>query len=397
MRHLSLVFAALLSQANKFKLFSLGTAWGFLVALTAPPTHAQTCAPTPSGMVAWWPGDGNAVDMINRIAGTPVGGVTYGTVAQGKVSQAFSFSGSGVVSITSAPTSNEFTIDAWVFPKAYSSWPYVTIYADNSRGLWLKDGKINWWSPKADRFIGNNPPIPTNTWTHIALTYDSNGKFTGYRNGQLDGSSDYPGEFLPTLTGTGIGGHGAALEPFNGLIDEVEIFNRALTQVEIKAIYDAGSAGKCKPKRGMTWIQGKSDATTGTITVGCSGCDAYHGDTACTELRPLLCIYKPTPPFQLPKGLDNSDQYNQWSGGVVATTQPVAGNTFEHISAAPGKDANSYCKDKFGPGWRVAEFHDGGIWNFQAYGGTVTPPTIPPRRFWVHINDQKDGNCWDTP
>lgn len=145
-------------------------------------------------------------------------------------------------------------------------------------------------------------------------------------------------------------------------------------------------------KKGMTWLHSKSDATTGTITVGCSGCNASHGDTVCTELRPLLCIYKPTPPFQLPKGLDISGTNNLWSGGVVATTQPVAGNTFADIT-----DANSYCEDKFGKGWRVAEFHDGGIWNFQAYGGTVSAPTVPSTRFWVSINDQTDGNCWTIP
>lgn len=142
-------------------------------------------------------------------------------------------------------------------------------------------------------------------------------------------------------------------------------------------------------KKGMTWIHSKSDAKFGTITVGCSGCDAHHGDTACTALRPLLCIYKPTPPFQLPKDLDTSGANNLWSGGVVATTQPVAGSTFADIAAA-----NSYCQDKFGAGWRVAEFHDAGNWNFQAYGGTVSAPTVPSTRFWVHINDQTDGNCW---
>jgi hypothetical protein len=145
-------------------------------------------------------------------------------------------------------------------------------------------------------------------------------------------------------------------------------------------------------KKGMTWIHSKSDAQTGTITVGCSGCDAYHGDTVCTELRPLLCIYKPTPPFPLPKGLNTSGTNNLWSGGVVATTEPVAGNTIAHST-----DANSYCEGRFGKGWRAAEFHDGGIWNFQAYGGTVNAPTVPSTRFWVHINDQKDGNCWTTP
>lgn len=147
-------------------------------------------------------------------------------------------------------------------------------------------------------------------------------------------------------------------------------------------------------KKGMTWIHSKSDATTGTITVGCSGCDAYHGDTECKELRPLLCIYKPTPPFQLPNGLPEPTD-NRWSGGVVATTEPVAGRSFTTVA-----DANSYCKDKFGDGWRVAEFHDGrngGIWNFQAYGGTVSAPTVPSTRFWVTTDDQPDGNCWTIP
>jgi hypothetical protein len=45
---------------------------------------------------------------------------------------------------------------------------------------------------------------------------------------------------------------------------------------------------------------------------------------------------------------------------------------------------------KFGPGWRVAEFHDGWGWHFQAYG-TVDNPN---GRFWVDINDQPDATCW---
>jgi hypothetical protein len=144
--------------------------------------------------------------------------------------------------------------------------------------------------------------------------------------------------------------------------------------------------------KGMTWLHSISNSQTGTITVACSGCDAYHGDTACTELRPLLCIYKPAPPFPLPVGMNNSDQYNRWSGGVVATTPPVAGNTFAHST-----DANSYCEAQFGSGWRAAEFHDGWGWNFQAYGGTVSAPNVPSTRFWVYINDQAAANCWATP
>ena len=146
------------------------------------------------------------------------------------------------------------------------------------------------------------------------------------------------------------------------------------------------------PPKGMTWVHTSSNAQTGTITVGCSGCDAIHGNTQCTQLLPLLCIYKPAPPFSLPAGVNNTDQNNRWSGGVVATTQPVAGSAFAHST-----DASTYCSARFGPGWRVAEFHDGWGWNFQAYGGTVSAPTVPSSRFWVHIKDQPLANCWATP
>ena len=152
-------------------------------------------------------------------------------------------------------------------------------------------------------------------------------------------------------------------------------------------LYFKVTFARCSQK-GMTWIHSSSNAQTGTVSVGCSGCDAYQGDTVCTQSRPLLCIYKPTTPFPVPTGVSNSDQYYQWSGGVVATTQSVAGNTFTSIAAA-----NAYCIAQFGTGWRVAEFHDGWAWNFQAYGGTVSAPTVPSSRFWVYINDQP-ANCW---
>jgi hypothetical protein len=50
---------------------------------------------------------------------------------------------------------------------------------------------------------------------------------------------------VPLLIGsqeTGLGGG----EFFNGGLDELEIFNRALNATEVKALYHAGSAGKCK-------------------------------------------------------------------------------------------------------------------------------------------------------
>jgi hypothetical protein len=199
----------------------------------------QTSTQPLAGPVNWWPGDGNANDSIGTADGTLIGNVTFGP---GQVNRAFSFSGSGRVSLASAPSASTFTIEAWVCVHD-SPGEYRTIYADDSRGLWLKNGRINWWSG-GDRFVGNNI-ISTGAWHHIAITY-SQGEFTSYLDGQWDRSSYDPGQSLPTGAGLGIGGHSSfPPEDFDGLIDELKIYDRPLSRSGIKAIFNPGSAGNC--------------------------------------------------------------------------------------------------------------------------------------------------------
>src|SRR5215471_7984053 len=77
--------------------------------------YGQTCVQPPSGLVSWWPGDGNAQDIIGGNSGTITGNVTF---AAGNVGQAFSFvkgSASGVVVPSSASLNlADLTIEAWV-------------------------------------------------------------------------------------------------------------------------------------------------------------------------------------------------------------------------------------------------------------------------------------------
>lgn len=380
--------------SSKFKLVpllarrprTLTPACALLVALTALPAHAQ-CLPPPAGLVAWWPGDGNTKDIISGTTGTLAGNVTY--ITQGKVSQAFSFSGSGHV--RTPPFFNyqqmNFTIDAWVFPTSYpTSRNYVTIYADNERGLWLKDGKINWWSGPEDRFNGNTL-IPLKRWTHIALTY-TGGQFRGYVNGKPDGEKDFPGEFLPKHVEVGIGGHDGDRELFYGFIDEVEVFRRALDPDKIRAIFAAGSAGKCKPRpTGLTWVRRSSNPVNGTVFVGCVNCDPYVGDTPCTRALPLLCFRPLNAAKPTSTDIPGDPFYYGWSGGVVGTTPPYRGDSFATLD-----DANAACVKEFIDfGWRVAEHHDNraGGWNFQAFGNVGRH-----RRFWMDVKDQPNGTCW---
>jgi hypothetical protein len=88
--------------------------------------------------------------------------------------------------------------------------------------------------------------VTPETWNHVAMTFDgSTIKF--YVNGQLAGSG--PGQLYNYNVNTyDIGGNviaGTTTKPsFNGLIDEVTLYNRPLSGAEIQSIYDAGAAGK---------------------------------------------------------------------------------------------------------------------------------------------------------
>lgn len=136
---------------------------------------------------------------------------------------------------------------------------------------------------------------------------------------------------------------------------------------------------------GMTWTVTDHDSVFGVDTVDCwagvgNECDAYHGDTACTERLPILCL-----------GVDGAqnpgvatDPYHEWAYGHIALTQPIRGDKL-----TSWKVADQICKTTFGPEWKMAEHHDANMWALKAFGFVRTDT-----RFWVAINDQP-ANCWD--
>jgi hypothetical protein len=81
------------------------------------------------------------------------------------------------------------------------------------------------------------------------MTYDG-AALKLYVNGNLDAHKAVTGPIIVTSQPVRIGGGAPAGSPpyfFNGLLDEVSLYSRALSQSEIQAIYNAGSAGKCVP------------------------------------------------------------------------------------------------------------------------------------------------------
>ncbi len=85
-----------------------------LIAFATIDTRADTCTAPPSGLVGWWPGDGNADDIIGGNNGTLQNGATF---SSGEVAQAFSFNGSSYVDASDSNLpigDSSATISAWI-------------------------------------------------------------------------------------------------------------------------------------------------------------------------------------------------------------------------------------------------------------------------------------------
>ncbi|MDD5544271.1 MAG: hypothetical protein PHX83_13965, partial [Acidobacteriia bacterium] len=208
----------------------------------------QQCTAPPSGMVSWWPGDGNANDIKGANNGTLEGGVSF---TSGKVGEAFNFNGvdSGV-DLGSWFNFQTFTIDMWVKPAA-AQVQYADIMDNNHSNFrsWVIQynniGTQYVWGAHPDGGIVFD--LVADTWQHLAITRDSSNVYRLYLNGVLVGSTTGSGPL--TYDGTQFlrfGRFGGGGRNWAGQLDEVEIFSRALSQTEIQAIVNAGSAGKCR-------------------------------------------------------------------------------------------------------------------------------------------------------
>lgn len=217
------------------------------------------CVPPPSGLVGWWPGDGNAEDIVNTNHGTPQNGAT--ATEAGLVDQAFSFDGvDDFLHIPNSPSleiSGDFTIEFWFKPgvsiDSTEPVPHVVWAKGQADTIGTQNAvpTVNAYAIMEVRGPVPRPNSITNTWMagtwyHVAVTFDSAG-YRLYINGVQEGSSASTHSILSNSSSISLGWDAVNPNtPFNGSIDEASIYNRALSSSEIQDIVNAGSAGKCK-------------------------------------------------------------------------------------------------------------------------------------------------------
>ena len=252
----SLVFAADNGVARPFPqkgrphAVDVGPTQSFTLTVIVP-----VCTPPPANMIGWWPADNNPSDIQGGNDVSFQGSVTYGP---GKVAQAFTFNGSDYATAGNPAalnlTGNKVTIDGWVNPSVAMSTEAVFFGKFGNGAIqyileWIPGGggtlagRINNGSTEAVF------TPPTGAWTHLALVYDgaATPSVKVYVNGVvLVATSSATGNINSTTSPFLIGGTPDGRN-FNGLVDEVEVFDRALGATEIGNIYNASIAGKCRP------------------------------------------------------------------------------------------------------------------------------------------------------
>jgi len=232
------------------------------------------CSTPPSGLVSWWRaepdksvGENVILDNWGANKGTSFISMQYTT---GRVGQAFNLRQNfvRVPDALSLRFTNALTIEAWVRPtnvtatlqsivakfdppptarpQVLTSGYYLGI--TNGGNLVFRLSANG--SSDTNTTLLSTQRIPSNQWSHVVATFGA-GAMRLFINGQEDTKRLHAGGVFPGNADLGLGamvyelGSGSGTALFNGLLDEVSLYNRELSEFEVQALYAANAAGKC--------------------------------------------------------------------------------------------------------------------------------------------------------
>jgi hypothetical protein len=214
----------------------------------APSSVAAADALT-AGLVSWWKADGDALDSAGAHHGTLMDGASFGL---GKEGQAFFFNGhSACVAVPPSPDwalgGRDFTIAFWtrfwtvgddrVFLACENRASIPSL--DYSWRFCLNQGVLQW------QVLGSNGPIrlgkaafnpAAESWHHLAVTR-AGARFSFYVDGARAGTATWNGK-VPDLNAPLTIGNAWGGPSLNGLLDDIRIYDRALTEAEISSLTD---------------------------------------------------------------------------------------------------------------------------------------------------------------
>lgn len=200
-----------------------------------------------NGLVSYWPLDGNSTDAIGNNDGTDLNGVTY---TEGKINNCASFNGtSSYIRVPNIDFTTQLTVSCWV--KFNSTVGYSSLI-----GNWQNTGGGDSWiltnqnNPRIHFFTSDSTNsifcqitepgnYTTDVWYHYVGVFNSGVQIL-YRDG-VEVVRDNDAGFTTLYQNNNeiwLGHYDTNY--LNGFLDEVSIWNRALSEREIKRLYNGG-------------------------------------------------------------------------------------------------------------------------------------------------------------
>jgi len=198
------------------------------------------------GCVLALPMDEGSGDTVYDKSGNDNDGTIYGaTWTDGKFGKALSFDGEddyvdiGITNIDDLGITNKLTVNVWVYPEEYKIQDIVSKdYTCFSCRL-LDDQKIGLEVTTENGYKGLFLlSYSLNEWIFIAYRYNGE-KMTIFKNGEkLSPEYSWSGDLSDNTKPLTIGARPSYVRHFKGIIDEVHIYNRALSEEEIQDLYN---------------------------------------------------------------------------------------------------------------------------------------------------------------
>ncbi len=194
------------------------------------------------GLIGYWSFDEGKGDVVKDTSGNDNHGklIRNPKWVDGKFGKALLFDGAQRQKVE-IPHSDSFatitdavTIEAWVNPANFNQWVSLGVKGDITYGMFINPAafvRIHYSGGNTLDTPGN--AIKANEWTHVVGTYD--GKTVRiYLNGKMSAEKN-AGDKIPANNATFvIGGTQESRDWYTGMIDEVKLYNRGLTEAEIR-------------------------------------------------------------------------------------------------------------------------------------------------------------------
>jgi Concanavalin A-like lectin/glucanases superfamily/Chitobiase/beta-hexosaminidase C-terminal domain len=269
-----------------------------------------------NGLLIYWSFDDGSGAIANDTSGNGRSATLRGPswVTDGKIAGALSFDGLDDDVVFWSQPQNAISISAWVYARPTPGNLFPTIINMAGYALFLAEPGAPGSAPMSLGFVSRRSAqdgewdtpansIAYNSWHHIAVVYDSSSTSNNpdlYINGVKQTISQIASPQGTQTVNGGNGELGIIGKDWDGLIDELRIHDRALTEAEIVSLYDQGNSGpfNFSLANSMSLSAAHGSSATNTITANLlagsptpvsfsastlpSGASASFSQTACS-------------------------------------------------------------------------------------------------------------------